>query len=318
MSATYTTLVGAPPLATDKDWLPWYRKLLNARVAYSDVPRLNTYFFSQSGNDSDAGTILAPYQTIAKAQALHNSLGGDVMLLFKRGDEWNETTGLTISNPRCTVGSYGIGDKPLFNRFVNKYNSAGWTLASGNRYTRAETLDIAWVRDQDDRLNAYTKVGSSGSVTTTPRSFFWGSNVLHINSGVGINPNNLNLESVDSNDTSDGVSGSGDGGLGRNIRCDGWGCHRTSTNPQIHPYVSRTSGTDSFVFMDMEGYYSGGHIATHYGATSGGFDTFINCKAGYTKVNASGETVYNTYATGGGQETIWHNCEVTYGTLPSD
>ena len=401
MADTYTTLVGAPPDPRSKDWYVWLRKLVNYRVAWCDIPRLTVYYFSQSsGNDTTGdGTILLPYQTIAKAQALHDAGTSDMAFLFKRGDEWNETAGLTFTKARCTVGAYGVGERYFFNRFTVKYNMTGWTVATGNRYTRIETNDIAWVRNQYSRLdNVYSRQSTAALVASNPLSFWYepaasftvtiaspavfsktghglvaGDKIqlsttgalptglsintdyfvisagltadafqvsataggaaintsgsqsgvhslrprVHINSGVSINPNILNLEAVITN-TVDGITLSGDGSYAYSGRLDGWGMSRTTSATQKHAYVSNATTTAAVLFRDMEGYYGSSHIATHYvGGSNGGFATFINCIAGYTSYNSASETIFNSFALNGGEEAIFLNCEVAYGTLPS-
>lgn len=338
MSKTYTTLVGAPPSPLLLSWFTWYKKLLALRFAFCNVPRGITYFISNNdGSDSNDGlTASTPFKTIAKAQAILTASSGNIALLFKRGDEWLENTGIDVSKTFSTVAYYNtlgsivnwvfsrLGgnydtNKPFFNNFTIKYNrDGGWGTASGNRYQRAETNDIAWLRDQNDRLNPYIRVSSTALVASTVRSFFWSANVLYVNAGAGINPNNRNLESVISN-FADGISLSGNGSMAKGIRCDGWGINRGTPVTQNHAYVSKASGTDEVLFMDMEGYYGASHVATHYlGGNTGGFATFINCKAGFTIYNSTGESIFNTYSDGGQQETIFHNCEIPYGTLPSD
>lgn len=153
-----------------------------------------------------------------------------------------------------------------------------------------------------------------------PLSYYYDASgtTLHINSGAGVSPNTKNLEAVVSNSNS-GVQVSANGCRIENIRADGWGCHRTTTATQAEGIKSILGSTNSAVFVGCESYYSSSHAMAHFnGSGSGGIATFIRCKAGYTKYNGSaGETIFNTFSLTGGFETIFHQCEAVYGTLPS-
>ncbi len=325
MGSTYTTLVGAPPSPLTLQFFKWVQDLVTARQNECPRARTTEYYFSQStGSDSTGtGSQANPYKTIAKAQAIHDAAAtdADIRLRFKRGDEWNETTGLTITKNKVTIDDYGTGAKPFFNRFTIKYNSAGWTLAAGDRYTRTETNAIAWVRDQADRLNPYSKQANATDVGNTARSFWHdtGTNTLHINAGAGVNPNTKNLEAV-ANNSAVGVELNGDFGRVENIRADGWGMDLANTNNQKHGFKGSGKDAKSNVFKGCDCYYSSAHtIAYNGGSTvndSGGYATFIDCKAGFPLLNASGENIFNTYVSGGNQEAIFYNCETKYGTLP--
>ncbi len=96
----------------------WVRDRLRQRIAYCNVARATTYYFSQSGNDSTGtGAIGAPFKTTAKAQTIINASSGDIAVLFKRGDTWTETVSLsTNAKPNITIGAYGDvrAPKPIF------------------------------------------------------------------------------------------------------------------------------------------------------------------------------------------------------------
>lgn len=302
-------------------WYDWYQRLLAFRLAECPVARSTTYYFAANGNDTTGnGSQSLPWKTLAKAQAQITaaSSNADLRLRFRRGDIWEETTGLSLSKAAITVDAYGAGARPFFNLFTVKYSSAGWTVATGDRYTRAEANDIAWVRDTSDRLGVvYKRVASTADVESTPLSFYWTSGTLHINAGAGTNPNSRNLEAVLSNSSS-GVAISGDGCRVQGVRADGWGCHRTSTATQAQPITTTLGSTNAALVIDCEGYYSGSHAMAHYnGSGSGGICTWVRCHAGYTKFNASGETVFNYFSASGGPEVLEVDCITEYGTLPS-
>lgn len=330
MASTYSSVIGSvsfPDVGQYGAWEAQYFRLLNHRLAHAPLARASTYHFSQSGNDATGdGSQGNPWKTLAKAQATLNASAGDVRLRLRRGDEWNEATGLTVNKPNVTVDDYTTAAtpaaRPLLNRFTVKYNAAGWAEAGvTDRWTRAEPGDIAWVRDQADRLTPYTQVNATALVESTPRSFYWdaGGAVLHVNAGAGVSPNTKNLEAVVSN-TADGVLVSGaDGCRVENLRADGWGLHRTTAAIQRHGVRVEVSGTDAALVVGCESYFSGSRaMAVYVPGTAGGIATFVRCRGGYVRyVTGGGGAVFNTYNGSGGQETIFHECEAAYGTLPS-
>ncbi len=323
MGTVYTTAVGAPPDPGSLQFFKWIDDLVAYRLAECPLARTTTYYFSNSsGNDSTGvGTEANPWKTIAKAQAVIDAAASnaDLRLRFKRGDTWEETTGLSITKDNVTVDDYGTGAKPVFSLFTLKYSSSGWALASGDRYTRSETNTIGWVRDQADRFTPYIKVSSTAEVESTPKSWYWASNTLHINAGAGVNPNTKNLEAVIAN-TAIGIQLDGDKGRVENIRGDGWGIDPVTPHNQKYFVKITGRGTKANLARGCEAYYSSTHNIAYDGGSSpgnnGGIATFIDCKAGFPIQGPSGETLFNSFVGEGGQETIFYNCETKYGTLP--
>lgn len=329
--ANWTTSYGnVPNIATGyTSWLQWKNKRISQFENKCPSNRSLTFYFdATNGNDSTGdGSIGNPYKTLSLAQTQLDFYGSSTVPLrmrFKRGEVWSESTGLNASSyNNITIDDYGTGNLPFFNCFSQQYTAGGWTLASGNRYTRAETNDIAWVREILDRLGEtrgthLIRMDSSANCEATANSFFWGTNVLHVNLN-GDNPNNASfyLEAVISN-TENGVVFGGDGCRCENIRADGYGCNRTTSATQVQPFSNWSTGNDANLFKGCEGYFSGSHVIAHYvGGSSGGKSMFLNCIAGFTKYNAGGETVFNTYSNTGGQETWFVNCTCKYGTLKS-
>lgn len=324
MGLPFTHVIGSLGFPQSLKFRQQYYRLLSHRLAAAPIARPASYYFSTSGNDSTGdGSVGNPWQTIAKAQTTLNASSGNIALLFKCGDEWNELTGLDVSKANTTIGSWGTGNKPWFNRFSRKY-STGWSAVSGNQYSRAEVSTIGNVRYQTyDASKSTTQVLSRQANATdclnTSNSWAWVSNVLYVNLG-GTNPNTVQLEAVIANNL-DGVSvGDIDGCRVDNIRVDGFGCDPANPhNPQAYQFKSRVSGANAVVFSNCEGYYGGTHIIAHYiNPSAGGIATFYNCDAGFTTRNAgTGETIFNTYSNGGGQETIFHNCRAIAGTHPT-
>lgn len=324
-TGTYQQVAGAMPLPTTLAWLDWYETLRDAREAYSDQARAQTYYFSASGNDATgAGTIASPWRSLSKAQEVLLAVGGNVALLFKRGDEFTSTTGLNVPHQNVTIGAYGDENlpKPLFSAFAIKYNAGQtpWTQVAGtNRWTLSAPTRIGWIRDATNdaaRLSPFTYLQSAAAVQANPRSWYWDGTTLHFNPGAGVDPNLVNYEAVgDVND--DGIDLSGDGSLVTDIRADGWGAVATKGYQSFGIKVSAYS-TASVVVRNSEAYYNGRHGISVHGisSNSGGRSLFLNCTTGYAVDTGSGVTMFNAFMPFGGNETIFDGCTVRFGKLP--
>lgn len=319
-----------PNIITDYPaWIAWKDKRIAQFENHCPLSRTTTYYFSKESGASDSNSCLSifkPCLTLSKAATLIAALpsNGDARFRFRRGDTWSEAT-VTLNNTKQNVTFDDYGDttlaRPFFNKFTLSYSS-GWTLASGNRYTRAETNDIAWVRRTLDRLGdtagtPLIRQNSSANCEATSGSYFWGANVLHINLG-GTDPNTVALEAVITN-TDIGIGLGGDGSRAENIRADGYGMSRTNSATQAEGMKSTVEGTAAVYFKNVEAYYCSSHCAAHYtgGSQLGGKSMFNGVVTGLPMYNSSGETSQNTYANQGGQETWFVNGVVKYGTLPS-
>ncbi len=322
--------VTSPPnIATDYvDWRWWQHDRLGQFENHCPKVRTTTIYVSNS-EGSDGNTGLNTDEAIQTLSAVSDYIGAlptdaDVRIRFKRGDMWLETAGLTIDKDNVTFDDYGTGELPFFNRFTVQYPETAnvWTLASGNRYTVAETSDIAWIRKVSDRLGTIgglhiSRTASSAACEALSNSFFWGSNVLHINLG-GTDPNTIDLEAVISNSES-GVEFQGNGCRVENIRGDGWGLNRTLAATQDQPFTNRTSGDDANYYKKLEGYYSGTHLMAHnMPSGSGGISAWVGCKAGLGVYTTGGCSVFNSYSRDGDQETWIVGCRAEFGTLRSN
>lgn len=320
MGSSYIGTVGNPPLLTKKSWYTWYNNLLALRQSECPLARPTTYYFSQSGDDDTGdGSQNTPWKTLAKAQTIHNASSGNTAFLFKRGDEWTETTGLAFTKVNCTIADYGDSslDKPLFNRFSTSY-TANWTNDTGNRYVQGSTgtTKFHWVRRTDERLSRIlTRVADAATVTSTAFSFFHDSanQNLYINLN-GSDPNSYTIECATAS-ASHGITLSGDGSRIENIRVDGWGLNG-DTGAAIYGIITNSSGTDSVLVKNCECYFNNSHCMTHVtGSGNNGISTYIGCVAGYCESTAA--TVYVTYAANGGNETIFDSCITVGGKLPT-
>lgn len=320
----FQEVAGAMPSPKKLAFKAWYEKLMEERRKQTSVARATNYYFSTTGNDTTGdGSIGNPWQTVAKAITTLAASSGNIGLFFKRGDQWNETTLPTLNKPNVTIGAWGTAlNKPWFNRFTLKYNSAGWTLAAGNRYTRTEATDVCWVRNQDYLLSKSTgsvlrRVTSSTDCENTSNSFFWGTSTLHINLG-GTNPNTVNLEACPTN-TANGIDVTATGCRIEGIRVDGWGMDAANPhNPQS--YQIRWTLDRGMVgsAYQCETFYGGTHLHAVYNPAANAFGGAVlieECEAGFALQGGAGETIFNTYMTLGGQETICNKCRVVAGTL---
>ena len=101
------------------------------------------YVSSSTGNDSNAGTLAAPWQTIAKVNAQSFTPGTSV--LFKRGDVWREQLKLkpfhsgTAGNP-IVVDAYGTGLNPIIQGSVSASASTDWVNVGGNIWQSVRTF----------------------------------------------------------------------------------------------------------------------------------------------------------------------------------
>lgn len=82
------------------------------------------YYISSSGNDANAGTVNAPWKTIARANSQTYAANDSVLL--RRGDVFYGT--LRINRNTINVDAYGTGAKPIITGFTTV---TGWTGASG-------------------------------------------------------------------------------------------------------------------------------------------------------------------------------------------
>lgn len=299
---------------------------------YNKCPLIRsiTYYIApETGSDANDG--LSPgtaWKTIPKAQAAQDALGvsGNAAFLWKSGETAVELQEFAVTKPNVSVGTYGGSSPAKFDAATLRYLSSGWTLAAGNRYTRAETTDVAWVLHKDDWDTTLffgrplARRASSAEVDAESYTYYWAANVLHINLG-GTNPNTLDLVAIPSNSIN-GISGINDSWRVDNIWTRGHGCHRTSTANQkmgIQYY-----GYDTMVGLvsNCGSYYNSSHNIAFYansGNPANGAGHFLsdNNRVGWTKYNSSGETQLNSYSALGNDESWVMDWFSVGGTLPS-
>jgi hypothetical protein len=312
---------GDPPIVTDPSWFTWYQGLLNQRLAECPLTRSTAVYFSQAGDDQTGdGSQPSPWKTLAKAQQVIDAApSGGAALLFRRGDVWRETAGLNVDRPNVTVADYGTGEKPLFTAFQPIADALAWqpVAAQQNTYQRSQAAPVAWVKEDDDLDQPYSRQTSPAGVSAVEGSWYWDSaGVLYVHARGATDPRTDGKSYEYAPETQWGVVVQGDGAHIENIRAQGWGMSLTAVI-QCHGIDCRVQNGDRAVFVGCESHYGLTHAMTHY-AQAGGIATFVNCKAGLTAGWAGdGGTMFNTFATLGGNQTIYDHCMATHGTLPS-
>ena len=127
------------------------------------------FYVSQStGNDANAGTLAAPWQTIAKVNAQTNAVfTPGTSVLFKRGDVWrvSDYDGVQLApNPSHLNGSagnpivfdaYGTGPNPVLQGSVAASNISDWTNIGTNLWQSVKTFPPIVQPGNPSGLNGY-------------------------------------------------------------------------------------------------------------------------------------------------------------------
>ena len=159
------------------------------------------YYVSNSGSDAAAGTIGAPWATLAKVNSFMGTLVAGDSVLFQRGSEFFGT--LTASKAGVIFGAYGIGNLPIITGFktLSGWTSAGTNLwsagtASPKSYLNVVILNGVMIRegrypdyaDNSSSWLTYSNTLASSSpvnvlsTSSIPTSFIGGELVLRKNS----------------------------------------------------------------------------------------------------------------------------------------
>lgn len=320
-----------PPPATTLEWFDWYEDLLQARLDAVTFNRDQTRYISSSlGDDANDGlTQQTPWATVDRARAWINSPNPTQETreaLFRRGDAWRTSSVVSTSQTGVRFADYGDPKlpRPYFSGFTEVVppDDPSWNQHEDSPvYFRAVAAPVSWTRedgdaDLDDPL---ARQSALFGVLSVQGSWWWDSTsqrlYIHPRNGDDPRSNGRLYEIAFTNGA--GFSVSGDRSLVENLRADGYGLDPVVTAPQKEAFQSRVTGTKQAVFRNCESYYGGSHIIAHNASLSaGGIATFVKCVAGFTKTNTSGETVLNTFAGPGGNQTIFHECTVARGTLP--
>lgn len=323
MPSDYLSILGPLPDPRTLEFFPFKEAIYAYIRELCSAPKTVTYYFSTSGNNANSGlTPALAKQTQAEINTLIAAGTGNQRFLLKRGDQWNANVNITLNKNNIEIGSYGTGNLPWINRFAQKY-STGWTLAAGNRYTRAEATDTAWVRFQGWDDSKSTVVGkylsrqtSAVNCEATSNSFAWVAGTLHVNLG-GTNPNTVLLEGNPTS-TTPGISVTGINCYVHDIRVDGFGQDVANPHtPQSYQIQWGQPAGEAGWADNCETYYGGTHLHAQFCGGVGNVILIENSTAGFSLTGGSGETIFNAFASSGGQEAYFRNCTVVAGTLPT-
>lgn len=325
MGQTTIQLVGGIQSPTTFGFRDWHYRAIKVWNELVPSTFATTYYFADGGNDTTGnGSQANPFKTFAKAQSLHDAIGGsvaDTAFLFKRGSVREETAGLALSKEKCMLGDWfdtatRFLPGPRLSRFLLKYNAAGWTQAGAtNRWTRAEASTVRAIRYQLSRFNPiFIECTSSAECEATSNSFFYSGGTLHINLG-GTSPNTVNLEACADNTSPGVLVNNTDNVRIKNFTVEGFGC---SATPGGYGIKIQNSLLKAAIVESCEVFYSGDHCFGHNegaAGTSGGVAVFLNCRFGLGYNGGAGVGCVS-HNGNGGQETIWHCPEAVYGALP--
>lgn len=95
----------------------------------------NYYVDFTNGNDSNPGTVSAPWKTLSKIS--NTSFTSASTIYFKKSEVWNET--LTLNSSHLTIDSYGSGTAPEISGVATAV-STSWTNLGGGIYSQAFSL----------------------------------------------------------------------------------------------------------------------------------------------------------------------------------
>jgi hypothetical protein len=194
------------------------------------------YYVSPSGSDSAAGTLSAPWKSIAHAQSV--AVAGDTV--YFRGGTYSYTTGTSsCTSQTATVnaivlsksGSSGnpinylnyTGEKPVFNfsGMANDCRIKGFDVTGSYLYLRG--LEVTGVRQNNSLNHESWGIWISGSHNTFEKID------AHNNMGPGLFIQNGGYNLVLNSDSHDNYDPHSSTGAGENA--DGFGAHISANNP---------------------------------------------------------------------------------------
>ncbi len=114
-----------------------------------------TYYVSQTGSDSNAGTQASPWKTITKVNSKMSGFTSGDSIVFRRGDVWTLNSGgeagaLVIAANGSTgnsiiFGAYGSGNLPVFdgtNQIDSDYMSYGIVVITNASYITLDSVEL--------------------------------------------------------------------------------------------------------------------------------------------------------------------------------
>lgn len=190
-----------------------------------------SYYFSNTGSDAAAGTIGAPWQTMAKFNSSFSGFAVGDFVYFERGGTWNDAA-MTISRSGSagnviTISAYGAGAKPIITSFatVSAWTNSGSNIwISNSAVSTLSSLNVVSVSGTNTGMGRFPNTGyrtiTSHSTTTTVTSSGMGASPSFIGGEVVIRESRWNLARHPiTNHVSDTITYSG----GVNEPIDGYG-----------------------------------------------------------------------------------------------
>ena len=119
------------------------KKLLFLFVLIAFKVHATNYYFAASGNDSNPGTKLLPYLTLAKATSVLSTAAPGDSLFFNRGDSFygyitTGANGTALAN--IYIGAYGTGAYPVWSGFTT---ASGWTSVGSGVWASTAVSTLA-------------------------------------------------------------------------------------------------------------------------------------------------------------------------------
>lgn len=198
---TGTPTTSNMPAPQTRQWYAWCAAFIDWWLAQNPIARTTRYYVSTSGSDAADGlTPATAWQTLAKANTVIASGGGDIRISLRRGDVFRVTVtgsspnqylrGLYSAVSHVTFDSYTDetvtgttrNRKPIITPFIT-IAAGSWTLDGVLTNTYKCTITaltgavnaVAWVREQldvnDDRV--FVRRTSAANVDANPGSFYY-------------------------------------------------------------------------------------------------------------------------------------------------
>lgn len=304
-------VVGPPPDPRSQSWRSWMRRLIQKWWAYCDKPRAVTYYFADDGDDTTGnGTITTPWQTIAKAQAVHDDPGdgsdpeithggSNYELSFANNDCFDSTTGskaLDITATNVTISDWlpdgETSGKVWFDRFrtVSSVGGSVWTVWAGATFTADAGTDVitasGWTPSNDVPL-------------------------LLTNSG-GALPAGLQTEVIYYSIESTGATcklALTPGGSAIDITGAGTGTHTLSAAPSVNTYTFTANATSDVITVGIWAPVDGTPVWLTTSASD--FPSGLAGNTTYYVIDSSGQTCKLSLTPGGAAVNI-----IDTGTIP--
>lgn len=316
-----TDILGAVPAADSRDYVEYVRKWRKHRLAELQFTPDVTKYVSPSGNDSNAGTLEAPYATIQKARDVRAADLGNSYLIRIQGNQTYrivDAAHLWSVPANTRIGTYGTG-RPTITRALNF--TTGWTVVSGTRYKRTVTGTPHRVFRANRHLELMYEADSEANATLyrdhpgVNGGWYFAGGELFID--IGVDPNGVSLE-VTFQNAYHGFLLTDDLTSVENCLLLGFGDGNSAT--QCQGVTINVQNLDRSGCINVGSYGGGTHSLALTAGAVGNADAIVlfdTCECGASGILNPAETQLNIYQNDGGTEALIYNPHVPIGTLPS-